>query len=78
MCAVEQVSSCLERVMASDYITVRPVLAESVPEAEDSAVHVPQDGYHNQAADSHPSRSERPVSQVGITQASFCKASYHS
>ncbi len=50
--------------MASDYVTVRPVLAEvPVAEAEGGYVLVPDNG-HSQAAGSHPIRSERPPSQV--------------
>lgn len=52
--------------MATDYITVRPVLAESEPEAQEEPVHVPgnENGYHSQPTSNHASHSEHPPSQV--------------
>lgn len=52
--------------MATDYITVRPVLAESEPEAQEEPVHVPgnENGYHSQPTSNHASHYEQAPSQV--------------
>ena len=62
--AVEQVSKCLERVMASDYITVRPVLAEPEVETQPESAHPSGNGHTSQSGDNHASDPERPPSQV--------------
>ncbi|KAL0047431.1 hypothetical protein WJX82_003190 [Trebouxia sp. C0006] len=60
---MEQVSKCLECVMASDYITVRPVLAEPEVETPPESAHPPGNGHTSQSGDDHASHSERPPCQ---------------
>ncbi|DBA84095.1 TPA: hypothetical protein ACH3X1_006573 [Trebouxia sp. C0004] len=60
---MEQISKCVERVMASDYFTVRPVLAEPELETQPGSAHAPGHGHTSQSVDNHASHSERPPSQ---------------
>ncbi len=50
--------------MASDYITVRPVLAEPELETQPESAHPPGNGHTSQLVGDHASHSEMPPSHV--------------